>query len=123
MRVLCAHLCSCPSSSSKVWFARLKPRSANTEKKGTMTLEEILRSALQKGATDVHLKAGVMPVIRRHGSLRALDTQIPPLTGEQIDFMARSIMDEKQRASFQENHEIDLSYGISGLGRFRVSVF
>ncbi len=88
-----------------------------------MTFEEILRAALQKGATDVHLKAGVMPVIRRHGSLRPLSANAVPLTGEQIEVLAHELMDEKQKAHFMEHREIDLGYGISGLGRFRISIF
>jgi len=88
-----------------------------------MQLEELLRAALQKGATDVHLKAGVIPVIRRHGSLRPLQTNSPPLTGEQIEFMAMGLLDDKQRAHFEEFREIDIGYGVSGLGRFRVSIF
>lgn len=88
-----------------------------------MTLEEILRQALQKGATDVHLKAGVMPVIRRNGTLRPLAADSPPLTGEQIEMMAEGLMDEKQRRQFDEYREVDLGYGISGLGRFRISIF
>lgn len=88
-----------------------------------MTFEEILRAALQAGATDVHLKAGVMPVIRRHGVLRPLSSTAPSLTGEQIEKMALGIMDKKQLAVFEEHRELDLGYGISGLGRFRISVF
>lgn len=88
-----------------------------------MKLEDILRAALQKGATDVHLKAGVVPVIRRHGSLRPLAANSPPLTGEAIEAMALTIMTEKQRKHFEEHREIDLGYGVSGLGRFRVSIF
>jgi twitching motility protein PilT len=88
-----------------------------------MTLEEILRTALQRGATDVHLKAGVMPVIRRHGNLRPLQSNAKAMTGEEIEGMAMALMDDKQRAVFQEYREIDLGYGISGLGRFRISVF
>ena len=88
-----------------------------------MTLEQILRLALQKGATDVHLKAGVMPVIRRHGALRPIDASAAPLTGEEIEHIATSLMDERQLATFNEYREIDLGYGISGLGRFRISVF
>jgi twitching motility protein PilT len=88
-----------------------------------MTLEEILRTALQKGATDVHLKAGVMPVIRRNGMLRPLQSSAPILTGDQIEKMALALMDDKQRKHFEEFRELDLGYGISGLGRFRISVF
>ncbi|MGE4131948.1 MAG: type IV pilus twitching motility protein PilT [Bdellovibrionales bacterium] len=88
-----------------------------------MTIDELLRVALQKGATDVHLKSGVMPVIRRHGSLRPMSTSTPPLTGQEIEKLAYSIMDEKQRAHFEKHREIDLGYGVSGLGRFRISIF
>ncbi len=88
-----------------------------------MTLEEILRQALQKGATDVHLKAGVMPVIRRHGTLRPISPTAVPMTGDEIEFIAGGLMDEKQRAHYDEFRELDLGYGISGLGRFRISIF
>ncbi len=88
-----------------------------------MTLEELLRQALLKGATDVHLKAGVMPVIRRHGALRPLSGNTPPLTAEQIEGMAYSVMDDKQREQFHKQREIDLGFGVSGLGRFRLSIF
>lgn len=88
-----------------------------------MKLEDILRAALQKGATDVHLKAGVVPVIRRHGTLRPLSSNSTPLTGEQIETMALDVMDDKQRKHFLEHREIDLGFGISGLGRFRISAF
>lgn len=88
-----------------------------------MTLDEILHAALQKGATDVHLKAGVMPVIRRHGVLRPLAQDSTPLTGEQIEEMTIQIMDDRQRKHFHDFSEVDMGYGVSGLGRFRVSVF
>ncbi len=88
-----------------------------------MTLEQILRKALEAGATDVHLKAGALPVIRRFGTLRVMDMGSPALTGEEIEFMAFGLMDDVQRAHYAERGEIDLGYGVSGLGRFRLSVF
>jgi twitching motility protein PilT len=88
-----------------------------------MTFEELLRLALQKSATDVHLKAGVVPVIRRNGTLRPLHQNLAPMTGEQIEKMAMAIMDKEQLAQFERQSEVDLGYGISGLGRFRISVF
>lgn len=88
-----------------------------------MNLEELLRQALEKGATDVHLKAGVMPVIRRNGQLRPLNPTAPPLTGDQIESMAMGLLNDTQRAHFNEFREIDLGYGVTGLGRFRISVF
>ncbi len=86
-------------------------------------LEEILRMAMQKEASDVHLKAGIMPVIRRHGVLRPLAANLPALSGEEIEQMAFALMDDRQKRHFEEFKEVDLGHGISGLGRFRVSVF
>lgn len=88
-----------------------------------MTIEDLLRMALQKGASDLHLKAGIIPVIRRHGSLRPLAANLPALSGDEIEAMAISLMTEKQKQTFIEFREVDLSYGISGLGRFRANVF
>ncbi|NQZ00782.1 MAG: type IV pilus twitching motility protein PilT [Bdellovibrionales bacterium] len=88
-----------------------------------MELDEILKMALQKGASDVHLKAGIMPVIRRHGVLRPLAANLQPLSGQEIREIAYSIMDRLQVAHFEKYKEVDLAHGISGLGRFRVSVF
>ncbi|MBX7232439.1 MAG: type IV pilus twitching motility protein PilT [Bdellovibrionales bacterium] len=87
------------------------------------TIEDLLKMALHKGASDLHLKAGIIPVIRRHGDLRPLAANMPVLSGEEIEGMAISLMNEKQCIQFREFHEIDLSYGISGLGRFRINVF
>jgi twitching motility protein PilT len=91
--------------------------------KGSMTLEEILRLAVQKGASDIHLKAGVTPVVRQHGVLRALSAKEPPLSSEEIEAMARQVMNEKQWAYFLEHHEIDFGYGIAGVARFRFNAF
>lgn len=87
------------------------------------TLEDLLQLAVQKEASDLHLKAGIIPVVRRHGSLRPLSSQLEALSAEELESMALQIMDTKQKSIFEEFHEVDLSYGISGLGRFRISVF
>lgn len=88
-----------------------------------MQLDELLRLATNKGASDLHLKAGIIPVIRKHGNLRPLSANHGPLSGEEIESMALSLMDEKQRHFFEERKDIDLSYGLSGVGRFRINVF
>lgn len=88
-----------------------------------MTLDELLKMALEKGASDLHLKAGIIPVIRRHGNLRPLAANLPALSGEEIETMVNALMDDRQRAIFTEYREVDLSFGISGLGRFRLNVF
>ncbi len=85
-------------------------------------LDEILRLATQKGASDIHLKAGIIPVIRKHGVLRPLSSSLQALTGQDIEDMAFSIMDEDQKAHFKKVKDIDMSYGLSGFGRFRMNV-
>ncbi len=88
-----------------------------------MNLVEILTIATKKNASDVHLKAGLVPVIRKHGRLRPLEQGLPQLTNEQIEEMAFSILDEEQKATFHKVKEIDVGYGVTGLGRFRVNIF
>ncbi|MAV90297.1 MAG: type IV pili twitching motility protein PilT [Bdellovibrionaceae bacterium] len=88
-----------------------------------MTLDEILKASMQKGASDIHLKAGLTPVIRKDGLLRPLSSRIPPLTIEQMDYLAQTILDDQQKETLKNLKEVDAGYGVSGLGRFRVSLF
>lgn len=88
-----------------------------------MNLVEILTTAIKKSASDVHLKAGLVPVIRKHGKLRPLEQGMTQLSSQQIEEMAMGILDEEQRRSFAQNKEIDIGYGITGLGRFRINIF
>lgn len=89
----------------------------------TLSFEELLKLALQKGASDLHLKAGIIPVIRKHGDLRPLASNLPPISNEQLEAMALGLMNEQQKASYYQYYEVDLSYGMSGVGRFRVNIF
>lgn len=89
----------------------------------TPSLEELLKMALQKGASDLHLKAGVIPVIRRHGHLKPLAPNLPVMSGQHMESMALALMDDRHREIFFQYREVDLSFGISGLGRFRVNIF
>lgn len=88
-----------------------------------MNLDDILRLAVEKGASDVHLKVGVPPVIRRNGTLRPLSSKHTPMSADTIEAMARKIMDATQWDFFRRTHAIDLGYGIPGVARFRVNVF
>src|SRR4051812_36305445 len=87
-----------------------------------MELNEILKIALQGGASDIHLKAGLPPMFRIDGSLVPLkDAQrLPP---ELISKMAFGIMNSYQREKYAQYNELDMAYGVPGLGRFRVNVF
>jgi len=72
--------------------------------------------------SDVHLKAGIPPIVRIDGKLRGIPNA-ERLSADAVRGMAFAIMNERQKKIFEENFEVDLAYGVPGLGRFRVSVF
>ncbi len=74
------------------------------------------------GASDLHLRAGACPVIRVNGELRPL-SGVEKLGQEETLEMAFSMMSNRQKQHFKEAYEVDIGYGISGLGRFRVNIF
>src|SRR5207253_773443 len=78
--------------------------------------------ALRGGASDIHLKAGLPPMFRVDGSLVPLKDarRLPP---EEISRMAFGIMNDYQKEKFKAQNELDLAYGVPGLGRFRVNAF
>lgn len=87
-----------------------------------MELTDILGMALKARASDIHLKPGLPPVYRIDGALRP-HPKLPRLSTDQTIAFADEIMNDVQKLRFQEVREIDLSYGVPGLGRFRVNVF
>ena len=82
---------------------------------------ELLGFAAQSGASDLHIAAGEIPALRMEGEVRRLDQE--PLSQDDAKRMAYSIMNEKQKAVFENKLELDFSIGRAGLGRFRVNVF
>ena len=87
-----------------------------------MELGEILKAAIKHGASDVHLKAGLLPIFRINGKLVPL--KLPePLKPEELSAMTTVILKEEQRRKFEHVRELDCAYSISGLGRFRVNIF
>jgi len=87
-----------------------------------MELNDILSVALKARASDIHLKAGLPPIFRIDGSLRPLP-KAPRIGPDLTEKIAHDIMSERQRNRFAEVHEVDLAYGVPGLGRFRVNAF
>jgi twitching motility protein PilT len=87
-----------------------------------LDLNEILKIALKGGASDIHLKSGLPPMFRVDGALVPLKNG-ERLMPEEIQKMAIAIMNPLQKQRFEETREVDLAYGIAGLGRFRVNVF
>ena len=87
-----------------------------------MELNDILSVAVKGGASDIHLKAGLPPMFRLNGKLVPLKDR-QRISPEELSRMALSIMNNYQRERFKQYNEMDLAYGVPGLGRFRVNVF
>lgn len=88
-----------------------------------MKIDEILTATVQAGASDLHIKPGIVPIVRKHGELYALDPLAKRLTAEQVKELADSIMQPKHIEKLEINREVDMGYGVAGVGRFRVSIF
>jgi twitching motility protein PilT len=87
-----------------------------------LNIDTLLRSACENKASDLHLKVGNYPYLRVDGELRPL-TQYTRISSEDMLNMAFSMMTNRQKQKFKENAELDMAYGVAGLGRFRVNVF
>ncbi len=87
-----------------------------------MNIDDLLRIAMERRASDLHLKVGNYPHLRIDGDLIPLTDQ-PRVSAEDMLNMAFSMMSARQKQKFKETTEIDMAYGVAGLGRFRVNVF
>lgn len=87
----------------------------------TMDLTKLLKSMMERGASDLHLRAMSSPVLRIEGKLYPSDD--PPLSVEEIDSIAQSIMNDIQKKKFRLHYSIDTSYSLPGVGRFRLNIF
>lgn len=86
-----------------------------------LSLKELLLLAGEKKASDIHLTMESPPVLRIDGSLAI--TQLEKLSQADLNNFAHSLMDEKQAKRFAESGELDMSYSLSGVGRYRVNIF
>jgi len=87
-----------------------------------MDLDQILRKAVEMGASDVHLKVPLPPVTRLNGVLSPLKGE-DRLTPDEVKRVALSIMNERQREIFTKTKELDMAYSVMNSTRFRVNVF
>jgi len=85
-------------------------------------LNQILQKALEKKASDVHLKAGLPPIYRIDGRLVAFN-EAGKLSPDDVSKMVLGIMNPMQKETFKRDSQIDLAYGVPGIGRFRVNIF
>ncbi|MBW2122726.1 MAG: type IV pili twitching motility protein PilT, partial [Deltaproteobacteria bacterium] len=84
-------------------------------------LKNLLEVLIEKKASDLHITTGSPPVIRIDGKLVRLNTE--PLTATDTKRLCYSVLTDAQRHRFEEDNELDFSFGIKGLSRFRGNIF
>lgn len=85
------------------------------------SLHDFLKEMVERGASDLHITPGVPPMIRTRGELVPLD--YPPLKPQDTRQLCYSVLTDAQKHRFEENLELDLSFGVRGLSRFRANIF
>src|SRR6476620_454454 len=86
-----------------------------------ITLSELLKKMIEMGGSDLHITTNSAPRVRVHGRLRPLE--MPPLTAADTKSLAYSVLTDAQKHRFEENVELDFSFGLKNLARFRGNVF
>src|SRR5262249_15808693 len=99
--------------------AALRPRAGLSGER--MDIAELLAFSVKNKASDLHLSAGLPPMIRVDGDVRRIN--IPALDHKQVHSLVYDIMSDKQRRDYEEFFEVDFSFEIPGLARFRVNAF
>src|SRR3989338_6662437 len=85
-----------------------------------MDIRDLLKTAVEKNASDLHITAGSAPIVRVDGKLIPLN--FPKLDKESCKRLVYSILDDRQKTVFERDLELDLSLDVPGLNRFRVNV-
>src|SRR5256714_10001451 len=86
-----------------------------------VTLHQLLKTMVERGGSDLHITTNSPPQIRIDGNLTPLD--MPPLTAPEPKQLAYSVLTDAQKHRFEENLELDISFGIKGLAGFRANIF
>lgn len=87
----------------------------------SFNLHQLLKVMIEKGASDLHVTTGSPPQLRIDGELTPL--KVPPLTATETKQLCYSILTDAQKQKFEEENELDLSFGVKGLSRFRANMF
>ena len=85
------------------------------------TLYDLLKMMIEKNASDLHITTGSSPRLRIDGKLVSIDH--PPLSPTDTKTVCYSILTDAQKHKYEENNELDLSFGVKGLSRFRANIF
>ncbi len=86
-----------------------------------VNLHQLLKAMIEKGASDMHVTTGTPPLLRIDGSVVPL--KLPPLGPVETKQLCYSILTEEQKIQFEKTNELDLSFGIKSLSRFRANIF
>src|SRR5438128_7617397 len=85
------------------------------------TLHQLLKQMVEMGASDLHLTTSSPPMVRLDG--RLIPLPYPPMTVSETKHLAYSVLTDSQKHRFEESLELDFSFGVKGLARFRANVF
>ena len=86
-----------------------------------MDITELLAFVVKNKASDLHLSSGLPPMIRVHGDIRRIN--LPPLEHKDVHAMVYDIMNDGQRKVYEEFMDLDFSFAVPGLARFRVNAY
>lgn len=86
-----------------------------------VTLQQLLKAMVEKGASDLHLTAGAPPLLRLDGEVVPL--KLPPLTPVDTKQLLYSVLTEEQKIQFEKTNELDLSFGVKNMSRFRANIY
>jgi twitching motility protein PilT len=86
-----------------------------------ISLHQLLKTMIERGASDLHISTGSPPQVRIDGKLIPLD--LPPLTPAEAKRLCYSVLTEAQKHRYEEDNELDLSFGVKDLSRFRANIF
>ena len=84
-------------------------------------MHQLLKAMIEKGASDLHITTGSPPQLRIDGSLRPL--KMPPLSPQETKQLCYSVLTDAQKHRFEETNELDLSFSVQKLSRFRGNIF
>src|SRR5919112_830401 len=94
---------------------------SNPNPNSNITLSELLKKMIELGGSDLHITTNSPPQVRVDGILRPLD--YPEMTPAETKQLAYSVLTDAQKHRFEETLELDFSFGIKGLSRFRANIF
>ncbi len=108
-----------------IYFKKTKPTTVSpVEEKATanVALKTLLVEMIKSGASDLHLTVGVPPCVRIDGEIYMM-YQYAPLKADKVQQLTYSVLKDKQKKEFEQKNELDFSFGIQKLSRFRANIF